>query len=318
VEGTLVEVPCSVCGGVRFTPVVSLAVDDFLTETRRAYLNLSSVGLDGRTVFRLRRCRRCSFVMVNPRLRPELYSVVYNEAKAARYALDGKTHLADQFEPGSVRLIETRWKYLRTLCSLLGHRVDARGRAPQGLTFLDFGCGMGHTLDLARSLGLIATGIDIDRIRLANCRQRGLEVYEPADFETQCPDRRFDLVYMQSVLEHLDDLHAAMRTVARACRPGSLLFVDGITDRAIAQERRRGRYRLVMPLEHLNYFTRRSLYRLTRSHGFVPLAPRVQCLTMRNWSQWFHYPLLRGALSLWLLPQFERVFRYVGQTSRAP
>jgi len=36
------------------------------------------------TDFFIKKCRRCSFVFVNPRFRSDLYDVVYNEAKVGQ------------------------------------------------------------------------------------------------------------------------------------------------------------------------------------------------------------------------------------------
>jgi len=81
VENAFVNINCPVCGGERFKTVWQSTPRQFLSDFRKSYYNLDALGIDLDTGFSIKKCRDCSFVFVNPRLRNDLYDVVYNEAK---------------------------------------------------------------------------------------------------------------------------------------------------------------------------------------------------------------------------------------------
>ncbi len=80
-ENAFVNINCPVCGGERFKTVWQSTPRQFLSDFRKSYYNLDALGIDLDTGFSIKKCRDCSFVFVNPRLRNDLYDVVYNEAK---------------------------------------------------------------------------------------------------------------------------------------------------------------------------------------------------------------------------------------------
>ncbi len=102
----------------------------------------------------------------------------------------------------------------------------------EGLSLLDIGCGPGTiTVDLA---ALVAPGqtVGIDRVSrpLADARQaavdRGLTTvaFTVGDvYQLDFPANSFDVVHAHQVLQHLTDPVAALREMARVCRPGGLV-----------------------------------------------------------------------------------------------
>ncbi len=102
----------------------------------------------------------------------------------------------------------------------------------QGHTLLDIGCGPGTiTLDLAAA---VAPGqvIGIDRVDepLTDARQaaagRGLTTvaFTVGDaYQLDLPADTFDVVHAHQVLQHLTDPVAALREMARVCRPGGVV-----------------------------------------------------------------------------------------------
>ena len=105
-----------------------------------------------------------------------------------------------------------------------------------GLDLLDVGCGPGTlTADLAvrvapgRVLGLDASVAPLDEAR-ATAGRAGAEVtFAVGDvYALDLPDASFDVVHAHQVLQHLTDPVAALREMARVCRPGGVVAVRDV------------------------------------------------------------------------------------------
>jgi 2-polyprenyl-3-methyl-5-hydroxy-6-metoxy-1,4-benzoquinol methylase len=105
-----------------------------------------------------------------------------------------------------------------------------------GLDLLDVGCGPGTiTVDLAARVapGRVV-GLDVSAAPLAEARELAErtgtavtfvqgDVYALAE-----PDAAFDVVHAHQVLQHLTDPVAALREMARVCRPGGVIAVRDV------------------------------------------------------------------------------------------
>src|SRR5215217_2438772 len=105
-----------------------------------------------------------------------------------------------------------------------------------GMDLLDVGCGPGTiTVDLAARVapGRVV-GIDVSADPLAEAREAatraGVDVtFEVGDvYALEAADGSFDVVHAHQVLQHLSDPVAALREMARVCRPGGLIAVRDV------------------------------------------------------------------------------------------
>src|SRR3954454_2096569 len=105
-----------------------------------------------------------------------------------------------------------------------------------GLDLLDVGCGPGTiTVDLAARVapGRVV-GIDISADPLAEARPAAAPAGVDVEFAVgdvyalEAGDDSFDVVHAHQVLQHLTDPVAALREMARVCRPGGLLAVRDV------------------------------------------------------------------------------------------
>lgn len=110
-----------------------------------------------------------------------------------------------------------------------------------GLDLLDVGCGPGTiTVDLAarvapgRVLGLDVSPDPLDEARAA-AERAGVEVtFAVGDvYALDLPDGSFDVVHAHQVLQHLTDPVAALRELARVCRPGGVVAVRDVDYAAV-------------------------------------------------------------------------------------
>lgn len=265
-KDVFVHINCPVCGGARFKTVWQSTPREFLNTFRKSYYNLDALGIDMDTSFSIKKCRECRFVFVNPRLRRDLYNVVYNEAKVEQNR--DKQWMRHECDLGYLYNTHTKWASTRILMrclSYLHERFDKpKNENQKRIRLLDFGCGYGHLLDLCKVFGIEAMGVDIDLYRINVCRDKGLNVCRPEELDTE---NRFDVVVSTSVVEHVNDLHGYFRSISGWLETGGYLHLIGLNPTIIRREKSRREYRLVMPLEHLNYFTPRSLDALTAKYG---------------------------------------------------
>ena len=153
----------------------------------------------------------------------------------------------------------TERRYRARLSSLARYRRSNR--------LLDVGCGTGHFLAVAGSLGWQAEGTELSDAACALGERTGATVHRGELIALALPEGRYDVVSMLELIEHVGNPAAYLREAARLLRPGGGLLLstpnfNGLTRRLIGPE-----WRVISP-EHLHYFTRGSLTRALRSVGF--------------------------------------------------
>jgi SAM-dependent methyltransferase len=144
-------------------------------------------------------------------------------------------------------------------------RFTARGR------IADLGCWVGFLLAEARERGWEPVGVEPSEFASSYARDRlGLDVRTADLFEAGLATGNFDAVVMGDVIEHLVDPGAALDRIAELLRPGGVVHLT-LPDSGSRVARAMGpRWWSVIPT-HLQYFTRGSLERLLRAHGYEPL-----------------------------------------------
>jgi len=170
---------CPVCGENEFRTILEITPDQFLSDYRKNYYDLSVIGIDMDSKFFFQKCKKCQFVMVNPRLRSDLYNIVYNEAKVGQNKCKGWAF--DKGDLGCLYKTHHKWRvtfpFLRVLSFYEEFFKKPKNDNYKQLRLLDYGCGYGHTLELCKVFGIDAVGVDIDEFRLNHCKDRCLKVF---------------------------------------------------------------------------------------------------------------------------------------------
>lgn len=145
---------------------------------------------------------------------------------------------------------------------------------PAGAEILEVGSGTGANLTLLAGFGQV-TGLEMSAQALALARERGLE--QPGRVQLvqgRCPDdlpalgRRFDLVCLFDVLEHIPDDRAALRGLRECLKPGGRLLVTvpayqwlwSAHDESLHHQRRYRRGELLRLLGDCGLDVRRASY----------------------------------------------------------
>jgi 2-polyprenyl-3-methyl-5-hydroxy-6-metoxy-1,4-benzoquinol methylase len=132
---------------------------------------------------------------------------------------------------------------------------------------LDVGCSTGgflHSLNRFFPRDYDILGMDVAGPALDHAESMGVPVIRESFLETSLEPNSFDAVTFWAVLEHLDQPHAFLTQAASVLKAGGHCFVLVPNLNSLAIRLLGPRYRYVM-IEHLNYFSRRTLTQLT--HG---------------------------------------------------
>jgi SAM-dependent methyltransferase len=170
--------------------------------------------------------RRISLLLEEARKRwPEPFDAAQMERLCAeeRHNMDAfYVALEDEFRGSREDIKERLGDYLP--------RLAEAGIGSQALPILDAGCGRGEWLELLRERDWQASGVDLNRVLVAMCRERGLPVVEADAIEylRALPEASLGAVTAFHLIEHLplprllDFLDAAVR----ALKPGGMAIFE--------------------------------------------------------------------------------------------
>lgn len=179
------------------------------------------------------RCDRCGAVQKN---------ISEAEYKALNPTYDPGRYL-DTADEAYIRGYLEVPKKVRAILTLSSVRAGA---------FLDIGCGMGGYLLAARELGFDVLGFEpsVDHGRLAT-NLLGLPVVHDYFAPGALEGRKFDLIMLSHVIEHIYDPGKFLRGVISCLKPGGeLLVVTPNADSFIARTSGR-RWVMLKPIDHV-------------------------------------------------------------------
>jgi 2-polyprenyl-3-methyl-5-hydroxy-6-metoxy-1,4-benzoquinol methylase len=164
-----------------------------------------------------------------------------------------------------------------TYRAYFAHKLDdLQQRVPNG-RLLDVGCGAGFFLDAARARGFEVAGLDLSPVPAFYARDAlGLDVTVGSIYDFRAQDGSFDAVTIFQTIEHDPHPAALSRRLLELLKPGGVLMVttpaaDGFVARVMGK--RWFGYRNV---EHVSFFSRRSLRHALEQAGFEMLALDVE------------------------------------------
>jgi SAM-dependent methyltransferase len=250
------------------------------------------------------RCDDCGLVFSNPQVDESLVLGEYRGGVSNDLWVDVLT---------SPRQLELdRAKFAEILDELEPYRGEGR--------VLDVGTSIGLFLQLARERGWAGVGTEFGARALEYARgELGLEVVDvPLDVAGFEPES-FDVVTLNSVLEHTNEPRRMLREVAGLLKPGGALFlivpnVDSLACRVLHEKAATFDGR-----NHLIYLSPRTLPKLLESEGFEVEFLHTRVTSLDAILEWLDYrepysgadlssdPLADWATSAELWPTLERL-----------
>jgi SAM-dependent methyltransferase len=138
---------------------------------------------------------------------------------------------------------------------------------PSGRRLLDLGCAYGFFLKEARQ-HFDVVGIELADDAAQACRHAGLQVFSGvADEATMARVGEVDVITMFDVIEHLPQPRDTLALCGRYLRPGGVIVLTTGDFAAITARALGAKWRLMTPPQHLWFFTRESLRRMTAPLG---------------------------------------------------
>lgn len=142
-------------------------------------------------------------------------------------------------------------------------------------TLLDFGCGNGGFLRIARNeLEWDVEGVDFDRTAVETARAEGFAVHRGGAEVLDRWDARFDAVTLSHVIEHVHSPQQLVRAIWQVLRPGGFLFVETPNMNALAHRIFGPYWRGLEVPRHLGIPTYAALTGLLENCGFIDVRAR--------------------------------------------
>ena len=208
------------------------------------------------------RCMRCRLVYAIPREPVERLEEDY-------VAMD---------DPDYVREEKGRRQQARIILSKI-LRQKAMGK------MLDVGCGPGLFLDEAKKMGWVVKGVDLSFWAVKHAKANfGIDVFQGTLTMAAFPDKSFDVVIMNDVIEHLTDPKSVLKEVRRIMKNDGAVFVSTPDIDSFWSRLLRARWWGINKY-HLFYFSKKTLEKMFAECGLKSLRytsyPRVF-----SWRYW--------------------------------
>lgn len=202
------------------------------------------------------RCPACGLLYRNPGVRPERLGELYDTGSYARF-LTGK-------------YAKRRRRSYRLALDAFGDRF-ANG---QGRRLLDFGCGAGLFLAVAKRRGFEGYGVDLAPDAVEEARRRGLRAWHGAPEDVpEIAAGGFDVVTMWSVLAHLPRPVEDLARLRGLLKPGGVLLVSTVNANSLLLKAYADRWG-GFTRNHLVFSSPATLPALLRAAGFADVEVR--------------------------------------------
>jgi len=153
---------------------------------------------------------------------------------------------------------------------------------PQG-RLLDVGCSVGIFLDVALKNGFDVKGVEVSTWASEFARQKGFDVMTGGLIEAAYPEKSFDVVVLNHVLEHLPKPVEILLEVKRILKDDGLLVIGVPNFGSYMASIKKGKWASLQPDQHIWQFTHESLLRVLMKSGFSEVYFEAKENHRLNW-----------------------------------
>ena len=244
-----IEVECPVCGEQKF--------EDFCAIDR--------IGLKVQSVM----CSQCPTLYSRKRFDERSFAVFYSKFYREMYT-GSSVPTAGWFEEqvSSGHKILNQLKELGVIShDLIGKRV------------LEVGCGSGGILIPFTEIGAEVVGIDFDDTYMEAGRKRGLNLIDQSIYEFQT-DKKFDLIVLKDVLEHLPDLNLVLQKLKSLLSETGSIYIQVPTFEGLEYLGYKNDFLRYFQNAHIVHFSEASLNYIFAKNGFDTMYSDINGLAV--------------------------------------
>ncbi len=226
--------------------------------------------------YKVVKCNQCEFYFVSPKIDLSI------EEWAQLYGNEYFLVLNKWYNKQRITDVQIRIKKMSKLNGI------------SNVNFLDLGCGEGLALIESHQKNWNTFGSDISDNRVDGAKQKGITFNLGDIFNARYPDNFFDLVHMDSVLEHVINPVEYLKELNRITRKNSVIYIGVPNEDSLFDNFRQflfkytGKSKLsakIRPFEtpfHINGFTKKSLEIIANLAG-------LEVIEIKNFATHFEY-----------------------------
>jgi 2-polyprenyl-3-methyl-5-hydroxy-6-metoxy-1,4-benzoquinol methylase len=259
---------CISCGSSKLHPLWQGQFNEepIYSFIQRCHYSKDVLGLVGKETFSLVRCETCGMTFHQRILSPQGLNLLYSQWIDD----DQIKHMEVEYRTGSPQEIkfERGREYTRHLLRL---QTLLKGSLKEPFRILDYGCGDGYFLALAKLFGFDTYGIDFSSVRIEQSAKQGIAIFENLESLKSSQFPSMHIVTLFQVLEHLEEPLEILHKIANVMEDGGILIIEVPNCQGITQPHNFSEFHAVHPLEHINTFTPTTLKRICEQAGFIPI-----------------------------------------------
>ena len=132
----------------------------------------------------------------------------------------------------------------------------------------DIGAATGFFLKIAQKRGYEVSGVEMSDHAAGEARKTSLDVKSGDMMSMVIPPTYFDIITMLDVLEHMTEPLKELLETRRILKSGGLLVINAPNGQSLLAKILRSKWHLVLPPEHLYYFSPKNLSTFLEANGF--------------------------------------------------
>ena len=220
------------------------------------------------------RCTNCGQVYANPQVAPEKVAETYRHSEANDYWTEVLLNEENQ-----------AWQvpYFEEVLDLVERATGGAGRV------LDVGSSIGLFMEVAQRRGWRAVGLELSEVAYNHATSRGLEVRRQFLEDVEGEDGRFDAITAFSLMEHLNDPAALVRTARRLLRPGGVFAAVSPNTYSLASMMLREKMPTFDGRNHLQYYNHETFQRLFATNGYEVVHADTVLTALPNIKKYVQY-----------------------------
>ncbi len=191
-------------------------------------------------------CAKCSFVFIPPYYRKKITYENYKDERVAEQVRKGNNWLKVQ-------------RHLQ--------RFDIIRKYKKSGKLFDLGVGWGHFLLAGKQLGYDVSGIEIAEQPYLYAKNDLHLPVQHIDFFEMKEDNKYDILTMWDVLEHIDKADTVIEKCAKLINKGGIIVILIPQIDSYIAKRHVTNWKM-MGLDHVNYFSPKTITELLNKKGF--------------------------------------------------